>query len=82
MSVNPFGVFLVIVYYITVLYVGVMSGRKINLAAGAKSKSRGSHSRSRWKKMESEDRYLLNLFLADRSLDIFVGATSLTGGNA
>lgn len=77
-AANTLGVFLVILYHITVLYLGIMSGRKVNLNR-SQSKTSVRDNLLRWKSTTADDRYLLKLFLADRSVDVFVGTTSLTG---
>lgn len=81
MFAQTIGVFLVMVYYITVLYVGIMSGRKINLKrAMARSQSQSQRSSlQHTKTLEGENWYLINLFLAERAVGLFVGVASLAG---
>lgn len=69
MALNALAALFIIIYYITIVAVGVWSGRQMHSQTSVPSK-RGK---------ESRDDYLVKLFVSNRDMKVTIGFASMTG---
>ncbi|KAK8767049.1 hypothetical protein V5799_006161 [Amblyomma americanum] len=77
MAVNLLGALTVVTYYLTVVYLGIRSARKVHSSRSELWQTRSGLSTSRLREAESSG-YFVELFVANRSVPLFMSAISMT----